>query len=74
MKRVLLLAATCVGALTILGAQPANAGPEENTSLTGLTNAILNQMPAPSGWHGRHICVGVDQTNWGECITFPFPT
>jgi hypothetical protein len=77
-KRILVLAAACASAIAIVGAQPVKAdSPDASTSISGwangATNALLGELPAPSGWHPRHVCMGLDLVNWGECITFPFP-
>ena len=84
MKRLLVLAAAVAGGVAFVGTQPVKAddssagSPAENATLSAGTinaiNQIIGDLPAPAGWQPRHACFGVDWINFGECITFPFPT
>jgi hypothetical protein len=77
MKRLLVLAATLMGVFAVFAAQPVKAdetSPQQNAGLNTWTNQLLGALPAPPSWKPRHACVIVDEINWGECLTFPWPS
>jgi hypothetical protein len=79
MKRVIGVAAASA-AILIASAVPVFAdGAEPMKSTTLMTaaekvaNDVLGEIPAPQGWHQRHVCAWSHQIDRSWCVYFPWP-
>lgn len=82
----MIFAACALGAaIGFVTATPVSAeGATENSSLITLIdkagkttekviNPVLEDLPAPDGWHERSVCVGYEGVDRALCVYFPYP-